>query len=426
MSGPQDPQRKLGCRQKRRLLACLFDYQRIASRRAEGIASDQELRTFESLSHRLGSPSTQATRDLIHDATTQLRAHEEEVKRNNFKAWRERLFTCSSEVSKWLKAKDHPYVNCVSTVGDDERVVRTSSVVEASLAIYNYWKEFWLRLDRTGPSLDRRTETLLATIEQPDQEVALPLPNGADLLAKAREGGGAGSPDGWTGGEIKHLPKEVFETFAALAKGWVENGAVPAQFCQSRMVCLPKPGGHVLNQTVPVDKLRPITVMSSWWRLWVSTLYHSDAFETWMRSVLAPEVGAITGEDIYATLIRIFEQLSQQGMVLALDFSKAFDCLDARVTTAMLQKYEWPPGLLKIFELVWLRLDRFIQFQQHARSVPLTGGVQPQGDPMGPSLWIQAGLKFVQRHAQAPASTVMHIDDCPCSRFTSSLLGLLE
>ena len=33
-------------------------------------------------------------------------------------------------------------------------------------------------------------------------------------------------------------------------------------------------------------------------------------------------------------------------MVLALDFSKAFDCLDARVTTAMLQKYGWPPGLL--------------------------------------------------------------------------------
>ena len=243
MSGPQDPQRKLGCRQKRRLLARLFDYQRIASRRAEGIASDQELRNFESLSHRLGSLSTQATRDLIHDATTQLRAHEEEVKRKHLKAWRERLFTCSSEVSKWLKAKDHPYVNCVSTVGDDERVVRTSSVVKASLAIYNYRKEFWLRLDRARPSLDRRTETLLATIVQADQEVALPLPNGADLLAKARKGGGAGSPDGWTGGEIKHLPKEVFETFAALAKGWVENGVVPAQFCQ-------KPGGHVLNQTV--------------------------------------------------------------------------------------------------------------------------------------------------------------------------------
>ena len=79
----------------------------------------------------------------------------------------------------------------------------------------------------------------------------------------------------------------------------------------------------------------------------MSTLYHSDAFQTWMRSVLAPEVGAITGEDIYAALIRIFEQLSQQGTVLALDFSKAFDCLDARVATAILQKYGWPRGCLR-------------------------------------------------------------------------------
>ena len=189
--GPRIPNGNLAARKKRRLLARLFDYQRIASRRAEGIASEQELRNFESLSHRLGSPSTQATRDLIHDATTQLRAHEEEVKRKNLKAWRDRLFTCCSEVSKWLKAKDNPYVNCVSTVGDDERVVRTSSVVEASLAIYNYWKDFWLRLDRTRPSLDRRAETLLATIEPPDQEVALPLPTGADLLGKARKGGGS-------------------------------------------------------------------------------------------------------------------------------------------------------------------------------------------------------------------------------------------
>ena len=146
----------------------------------------------------------------------------------------------------------------------------------------------------------------------------------------------------------------------------------------------------------------------------MSTLYHSDAFQMWMRSVLAPEVGAITGEDIYATLIRIFEQLSQKGMVLALDFSKAFDCLDARVTTAMLQKYGWPPGLLKIFELVWLRLDRFIQFQQHTHSVPLNGVCSPKETPWVPwscRFGSRLVLKFVQHHAQAPARTVMYIDD---------------
>ena len=43
-----------------------------------------------------------------------------------------------------------------------------------------------------------------------------------------------------------------------------------------------------------------------------------------MRSVLTPEVCAITGEDIHATLIRISEQLSEQGAVLHLTFPRPF------------------------------------------------------------------------------------------------------
>ena len=74
----------------------------------------------------------------------------------------------------------------------------------------------------------------------------------------------------------------------------------------------------------------------------MSTLYHSDAFQVWGRSVLPPKFVLSRGQ----TLIRIFEQLSEQGMVLAIDFSKVFDCLDARVATAMFQKYGWPPGCL--------------------------------------------------------------------------------
>ena len=62
--------------------------------------------------------------------------------------------------------------------------------------------------------------------------------------------------------------------------------------------------------------------MSCWWRLWVATLYHSEAFQVWRRSVLVPEVTAISGEDLYITLGRIFEQASEQRLVLALDFTK--------------------------------------------------------------------------------------------------------
>ena len=71
--GPRIPNGNVAARKQRRLLARLFDYQRIASRRAEGTASEKEFRDFESLSQFLGSPSAQATRDLCCDATPQLR-----------------------------------------------------------------------------------------------------------------------------------------------------------------------------------------------------------------------------------------------------------------------------------------------------------------------------------------------------------------
>ena len=145
----------------------------------------------------------------------------------------------------------------------------------------------------------------------------MPLAIGADLLAKARKGGSAGSPDSWTGGEISTCLRKFSKPLLRSPRSGLITG-----LCWPSSVSLLTPGGHLLNQTVPVDKLRPITVMSSWWRLWVSTLYHSDAFQVGMRSVLTPEVCAITGEDIYATLIRISEQLSEQGMVLHLTFPR--------------------------------------------------------------------------------------------------------
>ena len=95
--------------------------------------------------------------------------------------------------------------------------------------------------------------------------------------------------------------------------------------------------------------------------------------------MLMPEIAAINGEDLYVTLLRIFEQLAEQGMVLALDFTKAFDALDARVTIEMLRKLKWPPDLLRVFSSVWMQLTRYIQFQHHCHPEPLVAGVQPQG-----------------------------------------------
>ncbi|OLP87093.1 Retrovirus-related Pol polyprotein from type-1 retrotransposable element R2 [Symbiodinium microadriaticum] len=306
-------------------------------------------------------------------------------------------------------------------------LMRTASVVEGAQAIYDYWQNFWRRLDRTRPALQARTAALLATVPSPETAVVFPLPRADALQRRARRSTGSGSPDGWLGSELKHLPLPVFETFAQLADVWVSAGSVPAQFTEARMICIPK---TVTDRVCDTASTRPNTVMSTWWRLWVSTLYHSDAIQTWMRSVLLPEIAAINGEDLYVTLLRVFEQLAEQGMVLALDFTKAFDALDARVTIEMLRKLKWPPDLLRVFSSVWMQLARYIQFQHHCHPEPLVAGVQPQGDPLGPlimALWAQAGLLSVRGLTQAQsAQTTVYVDDRTIVAREARVLSLQE
>ena len=102
--------------------------------------------------------------------------------------------------------------------------------------------------------------------------------------------------------------------------------AVPIQLQQARMVCLPKPG-KVKNYAVPVDGTRPITVLNVWWRLWVSTLCQSKGLKAWLKTALHPSIGAVANQDIFENLISIFDHFHQQGFLLTLDYSKAFDTI---------------------------------------------------------------------------------------------------
>ena len=325
--GPRLNPGDFAARKKRRHLARLHDYLRIASRAEDGSASEQEVLNLQALRRVLGAPTLRRTRELIRTAKAELDAHEDRTKNQALKSWRQRLYSSTAEVSRWLKSKESPLVHCLCFTDEGGQVCRTASVVEGAQAIYDYWKTFWQRLDRNRPALQARTAALLATVPSPENAIVFPLPQADALQSRARKSTGSGSPDGRIGSELKRLPLPVFETFAQLAAVWVSTGSVPAQFTEARMICIPK---KVADRVCDTANTRPITVMSTWWRLWVSTLYHSDAFQAWMRSVLMPEIAAINGEDLYVTLLRIFEQLAEQGMVLALDFTKAFDALDAR------------------------------------------------------------------------------------------------
>ena len=179
----------------------------------------------------------------------------------------------------------------------------------------------------------------------------------------------------------------------SLAKHRMLSGNVPAQFCESRMISLAKPGKvNSLNQ-ISVTDLRPITVMSVWWRIWASAWAKGC-----LRASMRPRVlrhfavahAVSTGE-----IIDLLDKLMAGGYIASLDYSKAYDLLDPSVTKALLVHLGWEPNFVLVATKVWLYQGRWVSFGVRTRAVRTpVAPAMPQGDPLGPlviALWTWAG-----------------------------------
>ncbi|CAJ1446551.1 unnamed protein product [Effrenium voratum] len=400
-----------------RQIARLYDLAQCAGKVAEGTASSQMVLNLQALRQRCGNLTAGQARAEARTLQNLLHAEEEREKSRRLRDWRTKVSTDTAALSRWLKAKADPAAESLL----DETGRHAETAAQAADSIARYWQAFWRDLDIQRPAFHVRNAAVMEGVEVPQQEAVLPLPTGEELGARARKATGAGGADGWHSSELRHLPDGAFELFADLIRGWANEGRVPLQMQQSRMVCIPKPGRRVDNSSVGVGDVRPITITSCWWRLFAGTFYNSVQFKQWRRENLSEEIGAITGEDCYLTLAGIMHEFAERKHLLAMDFTKAFDTLDVEVSLQILRRMRWSPGIMALLGSAWGNQQRFVQWKNHCREEPLQGLGQPQGDPMGPlimTLWVQAGLRVVRRRmAQAQAVpaqlpyTKVYVDD---------------
>lgn len=120
-------------------------------------------------------------------------------------------------------------------------------------------------------------------------------------------------------------------------------------------------------------------------------------------------------DDIYTHLITTFQKFHEQGFLLALVYTKAFDCLDPNVTKELLLAFGRDASLVEFIHTVWNNQCRFVCWKNHVHHTPLRGPAQPQGDPLGPlimSLWVLIGFKAVQQVVpRENSSTMLYLDD---------------
>ena len=165
---------------------------------------------------------------------------------------------------------------------------------------------------------------------------------------------------------------------------------------------------------IPVRAIRPVSVMSAFWRLWASAWVTASPVQEWISKFkheniihgpysLGAEAAASCLHDALA---------HEHNFMTSLDFQEAFD-----TTEAFLQRIGWPIGITKVLGSVWTSQNRFIQFDGHTHEKPLLAHRStPQGCPFAPAvlcLWLTAGVKYIE-NSTGPISNrhlTIYVDD---------------
>ena len=417
--GPRPQNGHMRDRKQRRQLARWYELRRLLTKEALTVAQETEARQLQQKLGLQNRPSLAQVHRTIGSLDLELQCKEDSSRKKALDTWRQNMQSVK-HLSAWIRSKDD---STVCNVVMDDQIAET--VVEGASMIHKYWTQFWARLDHDRNSVEQRCEALLAGFPHYDQ-FPWTAPTGTQLLAAAQGAKGVGSTDGWSADEFKYLPLTAFDRVSEFFQKAVALEELPCQFKQARMVCLPKSSKIKQFQVHPKD-CRPITIMSSWWRLWVSTICKSQDMKAWLQRTLDPAVAGLETGDIYNCLIKIFDEFDERGYILGLDYEKAYDCLDPAVTRHLLVRYGWPPSLASSLCSVWAGQRRFVSWGHHVHPDPLLASAQPQGDPLGcviMSLWVLAGVRSVRTEGSWMST---YLDDrCVAAASHSLLFEMFE
>lgn len=237
------------------------------------------------------------------------------------------------------------------------------------------------------------------------------------LWQVVRDADGAAGCDGWSASELRYLPLSAIRLWHDLGTRWLVAEQVPQQLTQVRQVNLAK-SHKIDNQgNLAVNDLRPISVLSSFWRLWSSAFIKDARVQSWIslnkhknvvhgKGSLGCEVSGQLLQDAYMS----------DSYLCSLDYQEAYDRMNPQITANFLLSIGWPRGFVMVLLSVWKNQQRFIQFEGHVHPVILAASKSsPQGCPCVPAmlaLWMSSGFRFLEvSFGRLPGQVCVYVDD---------------
>jgi len=198
-------------------------------------------------------------------------------------------------------------------------------------------------------------------------------------------------PDGMTANFYRHFWDLLREFLFAVFQEITKSAVLPNSMRQGLITLIPKPG----KDPRLLDNLRPITLLNTDYKL-LTHIYNNRLKLGLSKIIGETQTGFIRGRSIHNNirlvldLLEYNQEIVDDGVILFLDFYKAFDMLEHSFIFKCLKMYGFGEVFCNIIQLFYTNTNS---------SVALPTGTSPrfdikrgvkQGCPISPSLFILA------------------------------------
>eukprot|EP00435_Cladocopium_sp_Y103_P053304 s1078_g17.t1 len=297
--------------------------------------------------------------------------------------WKTKMCQRGRYATNWLKGRVNLGVPEILSVHGQV----AASVKDGFHELAGFWKQIWDRDDAIPRLSELQTLCDNQAWREPFPDGDGWFPSAAQLMVRAQDSKDtAPGCDGWTG-------QEVAKQLATYS-----TGAHPKE--QSAGPVKPK-------------DLRPIAVLSVWYRVFLTAVSRQEAVQQWILRI-APAAchGGLRGRSVATALSQLLPELEKGSPALALDYRKCFDLTHPALVLGHMKLHRWPPGLISLFEHVWLQQKRWLELGHLTDATPhLVSSSLPQGDPFSPLGLLLVLNDATQEVAALGVSQSVFLDD---------------
>ncbi len=322
----------------------------------------------------------------IQSTADNRRRAEAEQKQHRLTKWKSQLQHAEVHtVAQWIRKKEQTPL--CANVCRNNRVAQTDQ--EAASLIHSFWQDLW------GSQTNRNNQGTADLLAQHSAiDVSWTEPTFWELLAQIRKCHGSAGLDSWHSNEVKHLPEKAIHLFHTLALRWRRTGQVPQALQEGRMTSLLKPG-KIQKGEIDTSNLRPITILSVWWRCWAGAWAHGLSMRRFAAQLpdFVSGIHQHLGTEEAATIL-------QDALVntKGIDYKQAFDRMNANCSAAFLHQIGLPTNITALIHSVW-QTQRVVQYGTAIHPQELHSVCTPQGCPLAPITlvcWMISGHNYVQ------------------------------